>query len=338
MDMKRAIDTVVKGRNLTIDESKEVMSIMLGGQATQAQIGSFLTALRIKSETLDEIIGCATVLKDKAEHINPKVDYYIDFVGTGGDGTNTFNISTTSAFVAAGAGLNIAKHGNRAISSKSGSVDVLEELGINVMLEAKQVEKCVEEAGLGFMFAQVFHKSMKNVSQARKDMGIRSIFNILGPLSNPSDAKAQLIGVFNSDLTEPFAQAMRAMGVTRAMVVNGVDGMDEITTTSETVVSEIINGRIINYKITPEQFGIERALSEELTGGDSKLNALITKDILSGTKGHKRDIVVLNSGAALYIGGLAQNIEEGIEFSKESIDSGKALAKLQKLIDITNNF
>lgn len=336
MTMKKAIDTVVRGNNLTIDEASEVMGIMLGGEATQAQIGSFLTALRMKSETLDEIIGCAKVLKNKAEHVNPKVDKYIDFVGTGGDGTNTFNISTTSSFVAAGAGLNIAKHGNRAISSKSGSVDVLESLGINVMLEAPEVEKCVEETGIGFMFAQVFHKSMKNVSQARKDMGIRSIFNILGPLSNPSDAKAQLIGVFNPDLTEPFAQAMRAMGVKRAMVVNGTDGMDEITTTADTVVSEIKDGRIINYTINPKQFDIKKALPEELTGGDSKINALITKDILSGTKGHRRDIVILNAGAALYIGGLAESIEEGIDMAGYSIDSGKALSKLNEVIEFTN--
>lgn len=337
MTMKKAINIVVKNQDLSIDEAQEVMHLMLGGNATQAQIGSFLTALRMKGETLDEIIGCASVLKQKAEHVTPKVNSYIDFVGTGGDGTNTFNISTTSAFVAAGAGVVVAKHGNRAISSKSGSVDLLEQLGINVMLDSKEVEQCINKVGIGFMFAQVFHKSMKNVSVARKDMGIRSIFNILGPLSNPSDAKSQLIGVFNPDLTEPFAQAMRAMGVKRAMVVNGLDGMDEITTTTETVVSEICNDRIINYRINPEQFGLEPAFHEELTGGDAKVNALITTDILKGTKGHRRDIVVLNAGAAIYIDGLANNIEEGIEMANESIDSGKAFEKLNAVIEFTNS-
>lgn len=336
MNMKEAISKVVKRENLTVDEAMAAMRLMLGGEATQAQIGSFLTALRMKSETLDEIIGCASVMKEKAEHINPNVDGFIDFVGTGGDGTNTFNISTTSAIVAAGAGVNIAKHGNRAISSKSGSVDVLEKLGVNVMLEAGMVEKCVEETGIGFMFAQVFHKSMKNVGQARSEMGIRSIFNILGPLSNPSGAKSQLIGVFSTDLTEPFAQAMRAMGVKRALVVSGFDGMDEITTTCETVVSEIIDDRIINYRMSPEQFGIERAMAEELTGGDAEINAKITMDILTGTKGHRRDIVALNAGAAIYVAGIAPSVEEGIEMARESIDSGRALEKLKAVVEFTN--
>lgn len=337
MTMKKAINMVVKGQNLSIDEAKETMYMMLNGEATQAQIGSFLTALRIKGETLDEIVGSATVLKEKAEHVSPnKTKDYLDLVGTGGDGTNTFNISTTSAFVAAGAGLTIAKHGNRSISSKSGSVDVLEALGINVMLEPEKVEKCIDEIGIGFMFAQIFHKSMKNVGQARKEMGIRSIFNILGPLSNPSDAKYQVIGVFNPNLTEPFAQAMRIMGIKRAMVISGADSMDEITLTGDTFVSEIKDDHVINYKINPEQFGIETAISEEITGGDASINAKITIDILSGTTGHRRDIVLLNSAAALYVGGIAENIEEGIEIAKKSIDSGAALNKLKQAVEITN--
>lgn len=337
MTMKKAISSVVKGENLSIDDAKEVMNIMLSGNATQAQLGSFLTALRMKGETLDEIVGCASVMNQKAEHINPKTGTYIDFVGTGGDGTNTFNISTTSAFVVAGAGLSVAKHGNRAISSKSGAADVLEALGVNIMLEAKDVEKCVEEIGIGFMFAQIFNKSMKNVGKARTEMGIRSIFNILGPLSNPSDAKTQFIGVFSPELTEPFAQAMRIMGVTRGMVVNGLDGMDEITTTNETVVSEIIDDKIINYKLSPENFGMKRAMPEQLTGGDGRINAKITMDILTGTTGYRRDIVVLNAAAALYTGGKVKNIEDGIELAKESIDSGAALEKLKGLINFSNS-
>lgn len=334
--MKNAIKSVVEGKSLSMDEAKRVMNLMLSGEASQAQLGAFLTGLRMKGETLDEIVGCATVLRDKAEHISPKADHYVDIVGTGGDGSYSFNISTTSAFVAAGAGVPIAKHGNRAISSKSGSGDVLEALGVNIMSEPEAVEKAVEEVGIGFMFAPVFNKSMKYVGQARSDMGIRSIFNILGPLSNPSGAKNQVIGVFNPDLTEVFAQAMRMMGIERALVVNAKDGMDEISTASDTVVSEIKNGQVINYVITPEEYGFERTILECLQGGDARTNAAITLDILKGSTGHRRDIVLLNAGATIYVGGRADSIEEGIEIARDSIDSGKALQKLQELIAFTN--
>ncbi len=335
--MKQAIRQVVEGRDLSIEEAKRAMDLMLSGMATQAQIGAFLTALRLKSETLDEIIGCATVLRDKAEHISPKVPDYIDLVGTGGDCTNTFNISTTASFVVAACGLSVAKHGNRSISSKSGSADILEALGVNILLEPSVVEKCVEEVGIGFMFAQTFNKSMKYVSQARSDMGIRSIFNILGPLSNPSGAKYQLIGVFNPDLTEVFAQAMRVMGIESAMVVNAKDGMDEISISSDTVVSEIRNGKIKNYVITPEQFGFKRTFLECLRGGTPKVNADITMDILSGTLGYRRDIVVLNAGATLYVGHKADSIEEGIEMATSALDKGLAMKKLEELVAFTNN-
>lgn len=334
--MKNAIKSVVEGRSLSMDEAKRVMNLMLSGEATQAQLGAFLTGLRMKGETLDEIVGCATVLRDKAEHISPKVENYVDIVGTGGDGSYSFNISTTAAFVAAGAGVPIAKHGNRAISSKSGSGDVLEALGVNIMSEPADVEKAVETVGIGFMFAPVFNKSMKYVGQARSEMGIRSVFNILGPLSNPSGAKNQVIGVFNPDLTEVFAQAMRMMGIERAMVVNARDGMDEISTASDTVVSEIKDGRVINYILKPEDFGFERTILECLQGGDAATNAAITMDILKGSTGHRRDIVLLNAGATIYISGRADSIEEGIEIARDSIDSGKALQKLQNLIAFTN--
>lgn len=334
--MKNAIKSVVEGRSLSMDEAKRVMNLMLSGEATQAQLGAFLTGLRMKGETLDEIVGCATVLRDKAEHISPKVENYVDIVGTGGDGSYSFNISTTAAFVAAGAGVPIAKHGNRAISSKSGSGDVLEALGVNIMSEPADVEKAVETVGIGFMFAPVFNKSMKYVGQARSEMGIRSVFNILGPLSNPSGAKNQVIGVFNPDLTEVFAQAMRMMGIERAMVVNARDGMDEISTASDTVVSEIKDGRVINYILKPEDFGFERTILECLQGGDAATNAAITMDILKGSTGHRRDIVLLNAGATIYISGRSDSIEEGIEIARDSIDSGKALQKLQNLIAFTN--
>lgn len=336
--MKQAVDKAVKGENLTRNEAEDVMSIMLGGEATQAQLGSFLTALRIKGETIDEIVGCATVMQAKAEHVAPKVNgSYIDLVGTGGDGTNTFNISTTSAFVTSASGVPIAKHGNRAISSRSGAADVLEALGVNIMLEAPQVEDCIEQVGIGFMFAQVFNKSMKNVGQARKDLGIRTIFNILGPISNPSNAKGALIGVYSRELTEPIAQAMLKMGVERAMIVSGFDGMDEITTTGKTAVSEIKDGKVTSYTIDPADYGISYASPDELTGGQGEANAEITKNILNGTdKGAKRDIVLLNAGAAIYIGGKADSIAEGIKTAAAAIDSGKALAKLNDLVKYSN--
>lgn len=338
MNMKEAINKVVKGEDLTIEESMDVMNLIMEGNATPVQTACFLTALRLKSETLDEMIGCAKVLQEKAEHIRPKVGNYIDFVGTGGDGANTFNISTTTVFVVAAGGVPVAKHGNRAVSSKSGSADVLEALGVNIMLAPEQVEKCVEDIGIGFMFAQRFIPKMKNVSPVRKDMGIRTIFNILGPLSNPSGAKAQVIGVFNPKLTDPYAQAMRSLGVERAVVMNGLDGMDEFTVSADTVVSEIKNGRVINYTISPEQFGFERAMKEQLTGGDARVNAMITQDVLSGTKGPRRDIVVLNSAYGLYAGGAVDTVEDGVEMAKEMIDSGKAIAKLEELVSYTNSF
>lgn len=338
MTMKEAISKVVAGENLTLDEAKAVMRLMLGGEATQAQLGSFLTALRIKGETIDEIVGCAAVMQELAEHVKPKTDInYIDLVGTGGDGTNTFNISTTAAFVAVGAGVPVAKHGNRAISSRSGAADVLESLGVNIMLEADKVEKCIEEVGMGFMFAQVFNKSMKYVGQARNEMGIRTIFNILGPISNPSNAKGAVIGVYSESLTEPFAKAMHAMGVERAVIVCGNGGMDEITNTGSTQISEIKNNQVVTYKINPSDFGIALADNKDVAGGTCEENAKITKDILAGVKGPKRDIVLLNAGAAIYVAGIADTMAEGIKKAEESIDSGAAAAVLEKLIKFSKN-
>ena len=335
--MKQAIDKVVRGNDLTRGEAQEVMSIMLDGGATQAQLGSFLTTLRLKGETIDEIVGCATVMQAKAEHVAPHVQgNYIDLVGTGGDGTNTFNISTTSAFVAAAAGVPVAKHGNRAITSKSGAADVLEALGVNIMLEAPQVQTCIEETGIGFMFAQVFNKSMKNVGQARNDMGIRTIFNILGPISNPSNAKAALIGVFSPDLTEPIARAMQEMGVERAMVVSGCDGMDEITLTGTTTVAEIREGTVNCYELDPKDYGFDYISGDELKGGQGADNARFTVDVLSGMPGAKRDVVLLNAGAAIYIGGRAESLAKGIELAGTVIDAGLALNKLNELVKFTN--
>lgn len=335
--MKEEIQKVVDRHDLTEEEAKKVMNAMLSGEASQAQLGAFLTAMRMKGETLEELTGFASVLKEKAQHIAPKIENYLDLVGTGGDRTFTFNISTTAAFVAAGAGLPIAKHGNRSISSKSGAGDVLEELGVNILATPEIVTKCVEEVGIGFMFAQSFNKSMKYVGQARKEMGIRSVFNILGPLANPSDAKAMVVGVYDPDLTDLVANVMERLGVVNGFVVSGEDHMDEFTLTGKTTVSEIKDGRVTTYQVTPERFGLKRATLEELQGGDSKENARITTAILKGEeRGAKREIVLFNTAAALYVGGMAENIEKGIDMAAESIDSGKAYKILENLVKISN--
>ncbi len=335
--MKELIAKVTDGNNLTEEEAKRGMELMLSGEATQAQIASFLTALRMKGETLEELIGFASVLRDKADTIKPAVANYVDLVGTGGDRTFTFNISTTSAFVVAAAGLPVAKHGNRSISSKSGAGDVLEALGVNIMAEPSVVQKCVDEVGIGFMFAQLFNKSMKYVGQARKEMGIRTVFNILGPLANPSRAKNMVVGVYDPLLTENVAKAMSRLGVERGFVVSGLDHMDEFTLTGTSVVSEINHGAVTTYEVKPEQFGLKTCALEDLQGGDGITNAEITKNILKGIeKGAKRDIVLLNAGATLYIGGLAESVEAGVKLAADTIDSGKAYEKLEELIRCSN--
>ena len=311
--MKEILAKLVAGNDLSVEEAKKAQEIILTGQATDAQIAAFLTALRMKGETIDEITGLASVLRDKANTIAPKVDKHVDLVGTGGDCTYSFNISTTSAFVVAAAGLPVAKHGNRSISSKSGAGDVLEALGVNISADPDVVSRCVETVGIGFMFAPHFNPAMKYVGKVRKELGFRTVFNTLGPLSNPSRAKAMVVGVYDKNLTETIANAMMNMGVERALVVSGNDNMDEITLTGATTISEIKDNTVNTYTVTPEQFGFETVELKELQGGDGKVNAQITKDILSGKeKGAKRNIVLLNAGATLYAGGMCSSIEEGI--------------------------
>lgn len=335
--MKEILSKLVAGNDLTKEEAMKAQEMILSGEATQSQIACFLTALRMKGETLDEITGLAMVLRDKANTISPKVDNYVDFVGTGGDCTYSFNISTTSAFVVAAAGVPVAKHGNRSISSKSGAGDVLEALGVNISADPDVVEKCVEEVGIGFMFAPHFNPAMKYVGPVRKEMGIRTVFNILGPLSNPSRAKAMVVGVYSPSLTEVIAGTMANLDVKRGFVVSGEDNMDEFTLTGSSTVSEIKDGKVKTYEITPEQFGLKRCKIEDLQGGDGTVNAQITKDILSGKeRGAKREIVLLNAGAALYIGGKAESIEEGIRIAGETIDSGKAMETLEAMVKATN--
>lgn len=334
--MKQILAQVINQKNLTFDEAKQAMDYIMDGGATEAQTAAFLIALRMKGETVDEISGLAEVMRNKATNFIPNIQNYVDAVGTGGDGVNTFNISTTAAFVTVGAGVPMAKHGNRAISSRSGSADVMEALGINIMLEAEDVKKCVEQIGIGFMFARVFHKKMSQVSKVRNDLAQRTVFNILGPLSNPSNAKRQMIGVFDGNLTEELARVMQKLGVVHGMVVHGNDGLDEITVTSETKISEIKDGKVLTYSIAPEQFGLPRATLSEIQGGPAEENAKILLAILTGEKGAKRDIVLLNAAAAIYVGGKAESLEQGLFMAEKSIDSGAAMKVLEKFRTYTN--
>ena len=334
--MKEYIAKVVDGKDLTEEEARAAMKIMLEGEATQAQIASFLTALRMKGETLEELVGLASVLRDKAETISPDVENYVDLVGTGGDCTYTFNVSTTAAFVVAAAGLPVAKHGNRSISSKSGAGDVLEALGVNIMAEPELVQKCVEKVGIGFMFAQLFNKSMKYVGQARKEMGIRTVFNILGPLSNPAGANMQVMGVYDEKLVEPLARVLSNLGVKNAMVVYGQDCLDEISMSARTSVCEIKDGKFRSYEIEPEQFGFKKCDKEELVGGTPEENAKITLSILNGEKGPRREAVLMNAGAAFYVAGKADTLEDAVKLAAEIIDSGKAKARLDEFIKLSN--
>ena len=309
---------------------------MLSGEATQAQIAAFLTAMRMKGETLEELIGLASVLRDKAETITPKSENYVDLVGTGGDCTCTFNISTTSAFVVAAAGLPVAKHGNRAASSLCGTADCLEALGVNISQSPKRCVELLNEVGMCFFFAQKYHSSMKYVGAIRKELGFRTVFNILGPLTNPGTPSMQLLGVYDEYLVKPLAQVLISLGVKRGMVVYGQDKLDEISMSAPTTVCEIRDGWFRSSVITPEEFGFSRCTKEDLKGGTPEENAAITLAILNGEKGHKRNAVLMNAGAALYIGGKAESMADGIALAAELIDSGKALATLKRLIEVSN--
>jgi anthranilate phosphoribosyltransferase len=335
--MKTAIAAVVDGKNLSREEAQRVAELILSGQASEIEIAGLLTALRMKGETVDEILGFASVLRSKAKTIAPKCDNYVDLVGTGGDCTYSFNISTTSAFVVAGAGLPVAKHGNRSISSKSGAADVLEALGVNIAADPEVVEKCVEEAGVGFMMAPHFNPCMKYVGPVRKALGIRTVFNILGPLSNPSRAQKMVVGVYAPRMVETIAKVMADLEVKRGFVVSGDNFMDEFNLAGESTVAEIDNGKVTVFTVKPEDFGLKRCALDDLRGGEGPENAKITRAILEGKEqGAKRDAILLNAGATLYIGGLADSIADGIKLAAESIDSGKALAVLEKMIELSN--
>lgn len=334
--IKEAIYQLINGNDLTYEQAREVMEEMMTGTATQAQMGGFLTALRMQGETIDEITAFATVMREKGIKIEPKREV-IDIVGTGGDEVGTFNISTTSAFVVAAGGVPVTKHGNRSVSSKSGAADVLEKLGVNLNLTPEQNEKVLNACDVCFLFAQKYHSSMKYAASVRKELGVRTVFNILGPLSNPAAATMQLLGVYDKKLAKPMAQVLSNLGVTRGVAVCGEDGLDEITLTGETDVYEIRFGEITSYTITPEQFGLRRCALQELVGGTPEGNAQISKDILTGKeKGPKRDIVVMNAGMSLYLGKDGISLEEGIQMAQDILDSGKAYEKLQEFVKLTN--
>ncbi|MBI4690671.1 MAG: anthranilate phosphoribosyltransferase [Nitrospirae bacterium] len=334
--IKEAINLIVSNINLSEAETAECMQEIMEGKATDAQIGAFLTALRIKGETVEEITGAARIMREKATTIKAP-DGVLDTCGTGGDMSHTFNISTTTAIVVSACGIPVAKHGNRSVSSQSGSADVLEALGVKIDLPPEKVEKCLFETGFGFLFAPLFHPAMKYAIGPRREMGIRTIFNILGPITNPADAKRQILGVFSDKLTESLAQVLGNLGALDAMVVHGEDGLDEITITDGTRVSRYVDGSVENSFISPEDFGIERGKLEDLVGGDKSSNARITLSILNGEKGSKRNIVLMNSAAALVVAGKTNGFMDGVEIAAETIDSGKAIKKLEEIKKVTNS-
>ncbi len=335
--IKAVLGTLVEAKNLQEKEAKQVMGEIMEGKATPAQIASFLTALRMKGETVAEITGFARAMLEKVDAFSIKIDTLVDTCGTGGDSLNTFNISTVVAFVVAGAGLTVAKHGNRALSSKCGSADVLEALGVKITIPKEKVKECLEKIGIGFLFAPCCHPAMKHALAPRQEMGMRTVFNILGPLINPLGANVRLMGVHSSSLTEPLARVLKNLGVRNAFVVWGEDGLDEISINARTRITELKEGKIKTYYIRPEDFGIQRASLEEIMGGDREKNTRILKDILGGEKGAKRDVVLINAAACLIAAARAKSFKEGIEIATESIDSGKAKEKLGALISFTNN-
>ena len=336
--IKEAIVKIVNKEDLSYDEAYTVMNEIMSGNTTPTQNAAFLSALSTKStkaETIDEIAGCAAAMRDNATKVDTDMDIF-EIVGTGGDNAHSFNISTTSALVAAAGGMKVAKHGNRAASSLCGTADCLEALGVNIQQSPKRCVELLNEAGMCFFFAQKYHSSMKYVGAIRKELGFRTVFNILGPLTNPGSPKMQLLGVYDEYLVEPLAQVLINLGVKRGMVVYGKDKLDEISLSAPTAVCEFKDGWFKTYTIAPEDFGFERCTKDDLKGGTPQDNAKITREILGGAKGHKRNAVLMNAGAALYIGGKADSLNDGIALAAEIIDSGKALETLSKLIEVSN--
>ncbi len=348
--IKKTIAKVVERENLTEGEMIEVMNQIMSGECTPAQIGAFITALRMKGETVEEITGAARVMRERAtpirvgkgvldidrDDINIDRETILDVVGTGGDGTNTFNISTTVSFIVSACGVKVAKHGNRSVSSACGSADVLEKLGINLNITPETVENCIDQIGIGFLFAPALHSAMKHAIGPRREIGIRTIFNILGPLTNPAGADCQVMGVYRADLVEKLAGVLHKLGCKHGFVVHGSDGMDEITLTGETLIAEVTPAGVTLATIAPDQFGLTRCPMEALKGGDALINAEIVLAVLTGERGPRRDIVLLNAAYALVAAGKVATPTEGMTLAAEAIDSGLALQQVKKLADLTN--
>ncbi len=335
MNFTDHLNLIIARKDLTSDQMGAMISDIFSGTITDAQIGAFMAALAVKGETYEELAGAARAMRRKAARIQTVSKKAVDTCGTGGDASGSFNISTTTAFVVAGCGVTVAKHGNRSISSQCGSADVLEALGIKIDIDPEIVEEAVNDIGIGFLFAPRFHGAMRYAAKARKDVGIKSIFNMLGPLTNPAAARCQLLGVFAPQLTEMFARALKELGTHRALVVHGHDGMDEITVCAPTRVTELKDGMIRTYDIDPVEYFEEYASPEDLKGGDPATNSAITRAILEGEKGPGRNVVLINTGAALLAADAAENLKEGIKKAADSIDSGKAKEKLESLISFT---
>jgi anthranilate phosphoribosyltransferase len=338
MDMQSAIRRVIEHDDLSAEDMETVMRLIMTGEATPAQIGGFLIGLRMKGESVDEIAAAARVMRELAAGVKASGEHVVDIVGTGGDAANTFNISTASMFVVAAAGGTVAKHGNRSVSSQSGSADLLEAAGINLELTPAQVEQCIRDLGVGFMFAPMHHSAMKHAIGPRKEMGVRTIFNVLGPLTNPAGAPNQLLGVFSDDLVEPMARVLRQLGSHHVMVVHSQDGMDEISIGAATHVAELKDEEIRDYVITPEEFGFERADIGQLAVDGATRSLAVIRSVFANQPGPARDIVTLNAGAAIYVAGLAEDLGQGMEVARDVIADGSAGAKLEQLASMTRGF
>ena len=338
MDIKTAIAKVVEHQDINILDMEHLMYQIMSGECTSAQIAALLVALRMKGESIDELTASASVMRELVTPVKVQGKHVIDIVGTGGDGLHTFNVSTTSCFVVAAAGAIVAKHGNRSVSSSSGSADILEAAGINLNISSHQVEQCIEQLGIGFMFAPLHHSAMKHAIGPRKEMGIRTMFNLLGPLTNPAGAANQLLGVFDKKWLQPLANVLKNLSSEHVMVVHSADGMDEISMADETFVCELKRGKILQYTITPEQFGIQRSRMDEIIVNGAEESLAMVMDVLSDKPGAARDIVLLNSGAAIYCAGLSESMEEGVAQARQLISSNAAKQKLQQLVSLTQSF
>lgn len=338
MEFQSYIQKITEGQTLSSEDMTRAMTLIMTGEATPAQIGGFLIGLRVRGETVDEISAAAQVMRQLATPVVIGKDYLVDTCGTGGDSSGTFNISTTSAFVVAAAGGKVAKHGNRAVSSKSGSADVLENLGININLNPDQVSQCINDVGLGFLFAQRHHGAMKHAIGPRRELGVRTLFNVLGPLTNPAGAPNQVLGVFSQQWVSPLAQVLQKLGSRHVMVVHALDGLDEISISSETFVAELKDGQIREYYLAPEDFGMKRAALSAIKVQTTEDSVKVVNDVLQGVQGAARDIVCLNAGAALYVAGCAPTHAEGIALAQQAIDNGEAFKRLQQLTNLTQTF